>query len=267
MERPERLLLLAEIDQDGQRVVAGSGVVDRADVGGRAFIAPRVLPEYRRRGVGTALVRALADHAMANGFDVATSGVDDPATGVPFAERFGAVEVDRQVEQVRTITGDEPLPSPPDGLRLVTVAERPELWRQAYDDLAVEAVKDMALDGALQVSVDEWLGGSWLNLPAACFLAITDNDTVVGTASLMADADRPDRAEHGFTGVRRDWRHRGVAVACKRATFHYAATHGIREVFTWTQQHNADMRRVNEHLGYHYGHVSITMRAPLPLPD
>lgn len=267
IDRPGRLVLLAEIEEDGSTVVAGTGVCDRSDVGGRAFIAARVLPAYRRRGIGTALVRVLERQAMANGFDVVGSGVDDASSGVPFAERFGAREVDRQVEQVLAITGDvQPGPVPP-GLRIVTVAQRPELWRQAYYDVAKEAVKDMALSGSLVLPVDEWEGESWINQPAACFLALDEDDTLVGLASLMDDPDRSDRAEQGLTAVRRDWRHKGVALACKRMTLHYAATHGIREIFTWTQQNNADMRRVNEHLGFRYGQVSITMQGPLPLAD
>jgi GNAT superfamily N-acetyltransferase len=54
MERPGRVLLLAEIDG----VVGGSGVADRSDLAGRAFVALRVMPGDRRRGVGTVLLRA-----------------------------------------------------------------------------------------------------------------------------------------------------------------------------------------------------------------
>jgi hypothetical protein len=46
----------------------------------------------------------------------------------------------------------------------------------------------------------------------------------------------------------------------------WAAEHGITEVYTWTQRGNDDMRRLNEHLGFTYGAVSISVRATLPLP-
>src|SRR5262249_18710840 len=51
----DRLLLLATLDGSD----AGCGIADRSDFGNRVFIAARVLPEHRRRGVATALVRAL----------------------------------------------------------------------------------------------------------------------------------------------------------------------------------------------------------------
>ena len=45
-DEPDRLLLLAELDG----ALAGCGIADRSNFGGRAFIAARVLPELRRRG-------------------------------------------------------------------------------------------------------------------------------------------------------------------------------------------------------------------------
>ncbi len=45
-----RLLLLAVMDG----TVVGSGMADRSDAAGGGFAAPRVRPEYRRLGVGSA---------------------------------------------------------------------------------------------------------------------------------------------------------------------------------------------------------------------
>jgi mycothiol synthase len=259
-QRPGRLLLLAELD--GR--LAGHGIADRSDVGGRAFVSPRVLPEFRRRGVGSALLRTLAEHARGGlGFDVASSMVDDPESML-FATRFGFEEIDRQVEQVRVI-GAEPRPARPANFEIVCVADRPELWPQAYQDVAREAVKDLALDGEMQVSAEEW-ERDWINAPEAAFVGVRDGE-VIGLASLMLDEDSPTRAEQGFTAVRRDWRGRGVASTLKRQTLWWAAERGISEVYTWTQRRNDDMRRLNEHLGFTYRSVSITAVRTLPLPD
>lgn len=103
MEHPGRLLLLAE--QDGQ--VVGSGVADDSSLGG-AFVCARVTPEARRHGVGTAVLLALAEHSEAQGHTRAASGVEDEGS-LAFANRFGFVEIDREVEQLRTI-GAEPEP-------------------------------------------------------------------------------------------------------------------------------------------------------------
>ncbi len=51
----------------------------------------------------------------------------------------------------------------------------------------------------------------------------------------------------------------------KRTTLAYAAAHGLAEVYTWTQQNNADMRRLNERLGYVMRQQSYTMRRRPPV--
>jgi GNAT superfamily N-acetyltransferase len=256
--RPSRLLLLAE--RDG--VVVGSGAADRSDLGGRGSVSPRVLPAYRRQGIGTQLLRALVAHVAELGFPVASSLVDDEGS-LAFAHRFGFAEVDRQVEQVRPI-GVEPRPPVPSGVEIVTAAEDPMLWPRAYHQVGRAAMGDMAVVSPMKISLEEW-EREWINTPEATFLALAGPDEIVGLASLHLDEDVPDRAEQGFTAVRADCRGRGIASALKRMTLWWAAEHGIREVYTWTQTGNDDMRRLNEHLGFRYGLVSIDVTAPLPL--
>jgi GNAT superfamily N-acetyltransferase len=255
--RPDTLWLLATLDD----ALVGAGIAGRSDLAGSAFIAPRVLVAARRRGVGTALLRALAAHLCDHGYETVGASVDDPGS-LAFAERFGFREVDREVEQVREI-GDEPWPLPPAGVEIVSVATRPELWRTAYDPLAVQAFEDFALDTPLDVSLERWLS-DWLAWPQGMFLALADGE-VIGCAGLERDADHPERAENALTAVRRDSRGRGVASALKRAALAFAAEQGIREVYTWTQRGNDDMRRLNEHLGYVTRLESIRVRAALPL--
>ena len=100
----DRLLLLAIEGGD----VVGSGIADRAETAGAGFVAPRVLPEHRRLGVGSALLRALAEHCSGLGLPRGRTNVDDEGS-LAFADHFGFVEVDREVEQLRTV-GDEPAP-------------------------------------------------------------------------------------------------------------------------------------------------------------
>ena len=257
LETPERLLMLAELDG----AVVANGLADSSDEAGRGFVAPRVRPEARRRRLGTRLLEALADHAAALGYEVVGSGVEDEGS-LAFAERFGFVETGRQVEQVRRI-GDEPRPAEPIEYEIVTVAERPELWAAAYEQIALTTFPDMDTPTPLDVSADEW-ATEWINEPEAMFLAVVGDD-VIGVAGLMLDSDKPERAEVAYTGVRREWRGKAVASTLKRTSMAWAAEHGITEVHTWTQQGNANMRRLNEHLGFTYGAVSINVRANLPL--
>jgi GNAT superfamily N-acetyltransferase len=253
---PERLLLLAEVDGE----LAGSGLSDRSDIRDRFFVIARVLPEARRRRVGTALLRELAAHAER--FDVrrVSTHLEEPrARG--FAERFGFREVDRQIEQVKRL-GDEPAPSPLPGLEVVTIAERPELLRAAYP-LARDGYADFALDGTATITLDDWLREE-ATLPEGSFVALADGE-IVGFSGLVRH-DNDGVAEDGLTVVRRDRRGRGIALALKRMELAWAAANGFREVVTWTQRGNDAMRRLNERLGYVHRDESVTMLAPLPLP-
>jgi mycothiol synthase len=255
--RPERLLIVAELHGK----LAGSGLADRSDLAGRASLAPRVLPRARRRGVGTALLRQLAVHALSLGVPEAVADVDGRDEGaIAFASRFGFEEVGRQIEQVRLL-GDEPPPDLPAALRLVSIAERPELLREAYD-LGAQGYADMATDQPVTVSLDDWLRDE-ATLPEGSFVAFADGE-IVGYSGLCLH-DNPEVAEDGLTVVRRDWRRRGLATALKRTELAWAAANGLREIVTWTQRGNDGMRSVNERLGFTTRDVSITMTAPLPL--
>jgi mycothiol synthase len=255
---PGKLYLLAELDGE----LAGSGLAGRSDVGG-ASVVPRVLPAARRRGVGAALLRALADHAAAAGHESAGANCDDPGS-VAFARRFGFEEVGRQIEQVRAVGEHEPDAAPPPGVELVSLAGRPDLVRRTYEELALEAFQDMPTPAALQVSVEDW-EREWLPWPEASYVALA-NGAIVGCAGLIRDADQPERAEHALTAVRRDWRRRGLATALKQATIAWASAHSVRELYTWTQTGNESMQAVNRNLGYVDRNSSISVRAPLPLP-
>jgi len=255
---PESLYLLADLD--GR--VAGAGVAGRFDLAGQGFLSPRVLGEARRRGVGTALLRELAEHVQRLGFDRAGTFVDDPGS-LAFAERFGFREVDRDVEQVRAV-GDEPRPEPAPGIEVVSLAERPELFERAYHELALEAFGDFALDRPIEILAEDWRR-EWQVWPEASFFALAE-DELVGMAGLVRDDDRPERAENSLSAVRSDWRRRGIASLLKRTVLAWAAEHELREVYTWTQNGNAAMRTVNERLGYVTRSVGIRVRGPLPLP-
>jgi GNAT superfamily N-acetyltransferase len=256
MATRETLYLVAELD--GR--LAGSGLAGRSSFG-YAGLHPRVLPVARRRGVGTALLARLVAHARASGFVEAGTLVDDEGS-MAFASRFGFREVDRQIEQVRTI-GREAQPAIPDGITVLTVAERPELWPAAYDPFALEAYADFATARPVVVSREEW-ERDWLSWPEAMFFALA-GDEIVGCAGLEYDPDQPDRAEHALTAVARPWRRKGIATLLKRMTLAFAAANGVREVYTWTQLGNADMRALNARLGYVERGLSITVRASLPI--
>ena len=250
------LLLLAVVDG----TVVGSGMARRAETAGGGFAVPRVLPEYRRRGVGSALLRALAEHCTGLGLPELRASVDDEVS-LAFADHFGFVEVDREIEQVRAVGGEHPPSALPAGVDVVPLSQHPELWAACFETFGKQVLADFALYSPLEISAEQW-NTAWGGDPM--FLAVHQGG-VVGCAGVNRDADRPERAENALTAVRRDWRGRGIASHLKRRTLHWAATNGVREIYTWTQAGNSRMLRLNEHLGYVTGQTGITVSRALPL--
>jgi mycothiol synthase len=253
---PERRLILASLDGE----LAGYGYVDRSDLPDRFSVSPRVLPGARRREVGTALLHALAEHAVGCGATKLQAQVQDGGSQA-FAERCGFRESDREVEQVKTL-GREVAPPLPAGLELVTLAQRPELSRESYP-LGCEAMADMATEVTAAIPLEHWLRET-PTVPEGSLYALAGGEIVAFTELLRHD--RPGVAEDGLTAVHRDWRRRGLALTLKQMKLAWAADNGFHEVVTWTQTGNEAMRRVNERLGYEYRTVSVTMVAPAPLP-
>ena len=254
---PDRTVLVAALDGE----IVGAGLAGRSDDPNRGFVAPRVHPDARRRGVGTALLRDCLGFVESLGLS-RVSGQATDSGSKEFAERHGFVETDRQVEQVLALDAEIALDPIPDGVDVVTVAERPELLEAAYPLARDEGYPDLALEGSISIPLDEWLHDE-ATLPDGSFVALADGE-IIGYSGLMRH-DNEGVAEDGLTVVRREWRRRGLAKALKQRELAWARDAGLREVVTWTQTGNDGMRAVNERLGYEYRDVAITMAATLPL--
>jgi RimJ/RimL family protein N-acetyltransferase len=257
-DEPGRLLLLAELDG----VVAGCGIGGRSAFGDKAFIMARVLPEYRCRGVGSELVRALAEHGRAlgrNGVNSFVEWQDEPS--IRFAEKLGLTEVDYQLEQVRLV-GAEARPELPAGIEVVAVADRrDELLAEAWP-VAQQGYEDMPLPGAVTHPRESWLRDE-ATRPDGTFVAF-DGGELVGYAGMTDHANGDATAEHGLTVVRRDRRRRGIARALKLSQLHWASATGVVELVTWTQKGNEAMQALNASLGYVTRSRALTMQGPMP---
>ena len=257
---PDRLLLLASV----RGVDAGCGIAALSSFAGCAFIAARVLHPFRRRGVGTALLDALAEHGRALGRDGVSAFVEDgDDESLAFARRFGLEETDYQLEQIRVVGKDETPPVVPAGFELVSLAgRRRELLRAAWEQVALDGYADMPLPGPATFRLDTWLRDE-ATRPDGSFVAL-EQGAVVGYAGLMEHANGDATAEHGLTAVRRDRRRRGIARALKTAQLHWAAGAGVVELVTWTQKGNEAMQALNRSLGYRDHSKVLTMQGRLP---
>lgn len=255
---PERKLVLAELDG----VLAGCGIADRSSFGGRAFIAVRVLERFRRRGVGTELMRELSDYARLLGLDGVNAFVyaDEPHS-VAFAEGLGLADVDYQLEQIRVI-GVEPAPAVPVEIELVSLEGRRDELLDAVWPVALEGYEDLPLPGGVTFKKETWLREEGTR-PDGSFVAYEGGEPV-GFAGLNEHANGAATAEHGLTVVRRDRRGQGLGRAMKCAQLHWASRNGVVELVTWTQRGNEAMQALNRSLGYVDKSKVITFQGLLP---
>ena len=222
----------------------------------------------RRRGIGSAVLARIGEHARAWGktqLEAVVSETDPD--GLAFARNRGFEEVARAWDATLPLADLTPAPvDPPPGVEIRTLAERPDLLRSLYE-VEVEAIADIPAPEPYVVgSFEDWRRREVeapLTRPDSWFLAIADGE-VVGHALLLQQPVRPGVGWHEMTGVRRAWRGRGVAGALKRAQIAWAKAEGLDCLETENHEDNAPMRRLNQRLGYQAKPATITLRGPLP---
>ena len=224
-----------------------------------------VMRTQRRRGAGSALFRALSDHARGLGhtgfqFEVFEDGAD----ALDFLHHRGYTEVGRELQfELDLADATPPSRELPARFEIVSRAQRPDLVPGMYE-VAVEAVPDIpGSEGEQPSSYEDWHAFEIErpnHLPENCFIAI-HQDEVVGFATLQGV--RGDTAHHGATLVKRAWRGRGIARALTLRQIAAATAAGFRLLHCETEARNEPMRRLLEQLGYRSLPSVIELQGPL----
>jgi mycothiol synthase len=226
-----------------------------------------VLPEERRRGIGTALYETISAWAAEHGLDKLVARVqDDDPESLAFAQKRGFAQVTHEKGLALPLAEIEPPPvEVPDGVEIATWAGRPGIERGLYE-VALEAYPDIPgqEDDAIE-PFENWLehemGGSG-DRPDATFVALA-GDEVVGWAKFSLTAAQPKSAFHDLTAVKRAWRGRGIAGALKATQIRWAKDNGFEELRTRNEERNEPIRRLNARLGYRPAAGLIFLEGPL----
>ena len=222
-----------------------------------------VEPAARRRGVGAALYeRLLAELDAHEPLSLRGEIFEEHADGLRFAAARGFVAGMRERESVLDLTAFDPAAFAGDVERVL-----------APGDIAILGYEELAADPDRHRKLWELEGLTGRDMPAPepitipdfdnyarrmfshpqffpeCFLVAVDEGAYVGETWLWHSAT-PGRLHTGFTGVLREYRGRGIAMAIKVKVLARAKALGYRDVLTWNDSTNASMLGVNGRLGF-----------------
>ena len=246
----------------------GCGVGRPSSIQSSLYAMVRVLPEHRGQGVGTRIYEALSKHARRLGRESLWGRVrEDDAASRDFVRNRGFREAGREYEVVLDTALADTSSSVPDGIELVSLADRPDLEEAVYEvdcEVGADVPRPEGDDFEGQPFArwrEQYLEGPGA-VPNAMIAALA-GDEVVGYTGLRRRGASSPVAENMLTAVRRDWRRRGIATALKREQVARARAAGIEQIFTTNDETNAGMRGVNARLGYRPAPIQIVVTGPL----
>jgi len=119
------------------------------------------------------------------------------------------------------------------------------------------------------ISFEQWKAFELKNpslLPDGYMIA-KDGSKYVGLSTVWRLDQEPRGLVQGNTGVRREYRGRGIAVALKLKVIDFAKRNGYEKVKTWNASNNAPMLAVNTKLGFKRGVGWIALEKDLARSD
>lgn len=225
-----------------------------------------VLPERRRRGHGTALYDAALAVLRERGALAINGGVKESMLdGVDFLRKRRWIEVKRDWESRLPVAGfdfakfasaDERIAA--NGVTITTYADELARDGETAEQKAYELTSELridvpSVDPPTPETIEEWRRhwtGNPAFLPDAFFIAVDRTGRWIGMSNLERSIEVPTFVWQGLTGVRRDARGGGVAMALKLRIVRHAQAMGVDHIKTWNDQRNRPMLSINEAMGF-----------------
>lgn len=230
---------------------------------GKYFVNLLVDPDYQNRGIGAQFYDFLMGHVLARNPQVVAAGTrEDRAAAIHFLTERGYRQIQREPISFLEIPHFDPAPFahiPPkvaaQGILIKSLADiaaedpdwKYELWQlegELFED--VPGPDPITID-AFEVYVERELGAPSFLIDGQ-FIAL-DGERWVGMTALWASEADPELLFTGLTGVRREYRRRGIATALKLRGIDFAQRYGAKTVETGNDEGNP-MYQLNLQLGF-----------------
>ncbi len=269
---PFQDMLFAEVNGE---MVSYQRVFWEQELGGTRtyFILNFLLPAWRRKGIGTAMLgwgeerlrQIAADHPQ-DGPRFFNAWTADTARGaVALLEKAGYTPVRYGYQMVRDLSEPFPEAPLPAGLEIHPVEEAH--LRQIWDAMS-EAFRDhWGYAPPTEENYQEWLDEP--NFDPSIFKIAWDGDQVAGMVQnyLLVEENEEYQRKRGYTEgicVRRPWRKRGLAHALIVASMKMFKDMGMTETALGVDAENTSgALRLYQSLGYRQVRKDITYRKPM----
>ena len=225
-------------------------------------------PRWLKQGVGDLLLDRLTnDLTEAKAITVSCRQYASEVELVNLLKSRGFEETSRVLDlRLNVATDVSRWLKPVEGISISTFAEErardPRCVEKLYELTTLLSQDDPARGSFAPPAYNAREALMWLEmpyvLPDALFIAMHGDD-YVGVSDVSRFEAMPSGLTQGFTGVRREYRRRGLATALKVAGIVYAQSHGYQIIQAFNKPEQSAIRELNEKLGFEMMFENVTL--------